>query len=407
MSANTAPTQITAAASTPTRTVPVAIQQLDPLGTLDGRPISVTAGIAILAFSSIMSWLNTDEIAYPLLASLALLAVVFASLVLVLGTSPLRAPFTGAMHAIGVGSALIAFALSSASLGDSAAIMTAWWGPLVIGTTCMALAPYRPVRELVTVGILASIFTGLIALVGSAASTTDASPVIIVLFSITPVLTMSLGGAAFARSLTQSHQHWESRALYGARRQRERQHVSVARSVQQDRVTILNRDVVPLFTDLSRRGIVSPDDRAKAAEYSASLRDLMVTEVNRSWLESVVASSFGALDGFSDGDSASDPRVRDPHRLAGAMTAHQRTALRAAVLAVATGDELDRGSVRLAIEKTPSGAMIIVHATVTSSESSWRSSLAPYFAVLRVVFTGLQVSYHSPSLTVRFTYDTP
>jgi hypothetical protein len=381
----------------------VAIQLLDPLGTLDGRPISMAAGIAIVAFSSVMSWLNAGETTHPLLAALALLAVVCAALVLVLGTSPLRAPFTGSMHAIGVGSSLLAFALSSAALGSSAAIMTAYWGPLVIGTTCMALAPYRSVRELVSAGILASILTGFIALVRSAASTTDLSPMIVILFSITPVLTMALGGAAFARSLAQSHHRWESRAIYGARRQRERQHVSVARSVQQDRVTILNRDVVPLFADLSMRGIVSPDDRAKAAEYSASLRELMVTEVNRSWLESVVASSFGAL----DDDSAGHLRVRDPHRLAGAMTAHQRTALRAAVLAVATGDELDRESVRLAIESTPSGAMIIVHATVTSSESSWRSSLAPYFAVLRVVFTGLQVSYHTPSLTVRFTYDTP
>jgi len=119
--------------------------------------------------------------------------------------------------------------------------------------------------------------------------------------------------------------------------------------------------------------------------------------VNRSWLESVVASSFGVLD---DGN-----RVKDPHRLAAAMTAHQRTALRAAVLATASGDELAVDSVRLVIEKTSSGAVIIVHATTVTSESSWRPSLSPYFAVLRVVFTDLQISYRSPSLTVRFTYD--
>jgi hypothetical protein len=359
----------------------------------------VVAGVGVLVFSAVATWLNWGTIVHPLLASAALLAVASTSLMLVVGTSPLRAPFTRSRHAVAVGSSLIAFAMSSASLGDSAALMTAYWAPVVVGTSCMVLAPYRPVRELVAVGILASSVTGFIALVRSTALTTDASPVIVMLFSITPVLAMSLGGAAFARSLALSHQRWESRAKYGALRQIEREHLTVARSVQQDRVTILNRDVVPLLTALSKRGIVSPDDRARAAEYSASLRQLMVTEVNRSWLESVVASSFGALD---DGN-----RVRDPHRLASGMTAHQRTALRAAVLAVATGDELVWDSVRLAIEKTPSGAVIIVHATVASSESSWRSSLAPYFAVLRVVFTGLHISYNSPSLIVRFTYDTP
>jgi hypothetical protein len=216
---------------------------------------------------------------------------------------------------------------------------------------------------------------------------------------MTPVLALSLGGSAFARSLAQSHAQWELRARRAAHRQLERQHVSIARSVQQDRVTILNRDVVPLLVALTKRGIVSPDDRTRAAEYSESIRDLMVTEVNRNWLESVVANSIGARDVGT--------LVSDPHRLAAAMTASQRTALRAAIQAVATGDELARESVRLVIEKTDVGAVIIVTATVSSSESSWRSSLAPYFAVLRVVFTGLRISYRSPSLIVRFTYDTP
>jgi hypothetical protein len=391
--------------SAPTRTAwtrtgssPVAVQQLDPLGTLDGRPISVAAGIGVFVFSSIMSLLYSGDIVDPLFASLGLLSVVGTSIGLVVGTRPLRAPFTAAMHILTVGSSLVACAWVFASLGDSATLANLYWAPLVVGTTCMALAPYRPVREIATVGVVASIISGFIALVRSTALTTDASPMIVVFVSITPVLALSLGGAAFARSLTLTHQRWELYATYGARRQHEREQVSVARSVQQDRVTILNRDVVPLFTDVSRRGIISPDDQAQAASYSASLRELMVTEVNRSWLESLVAESFGALD---DGN-----RVHDPNRLAHAMTPRQRTALRAAVLAVAGGDELVTDSVRLAIEKTSSGAVIVVRATVASSNSSWRSSLGPYFAVLRVVFTGLRVSYRSPSLTVRFTYDT-
>lgn len=378
---------------------PATIQQLDPLGTLDGRPVSVAAGFGILAFAGIMSWANAGDIAHPLLAALSLLFVAITSIVLVLGTSPLRAPFTGAMHAVAIGSAVIATALSSGSLVSTGDTVSDYWSPLIIGVASMALAPYRPARELVAVGVLAAIFTGFVALVFSSLSSSERPAMIAILFAMTPVLTMSLGGAAFARSLAHTHLRWESRAIYAARRQLERQHASVARSVQQDRVTILNRFVVPLFSDLANRKIVSPDDRARAAEYSASLRELMVTEVNRSWLESVVASSFGALD---DGD-----RVRDPHRLASAMTAHQRTALRAAVLAVATGGDLKRDSVRLTIERADSGAVIVVTAKVGSSDSAWRSSLAPYFAVLRVVFTGLQISYRSPFLTVRFTYDTP
>lgn len=381
--------------STPIDTATV--QKLDPLGTLDGRPVGIAAAVGTLAFSAVMTWLHAPMIAHPLLANAALLFIALSSVIFVVGTSPLRPSFSGGLHAFVVGMLLIAFALSSASLGNGGALISDFWEPLVIGTMCMSLAPYRPVPELVTVGVTASIFTGFIALVQSSVSEVAAPAIIVVLFAITPVLTMSLGGAAFARSLASTHQRWELRARRASRRQLEREHDGVARSVQQDRVTILNRDVVPLFAELAQRRIVSPEDRARAAAAAESIRDLMVTEVNRSWLESVVAASFGALD---DGK-----RVRDPDRLAAAMTPHQRTALRAAVLAVAHGGELDRASVRLRIDKTTAGAVITVSGLIMSTESSWRSSLAPYLAVLRVVFTGLRISYRSPSLTVRFTYD--
>ncbi|MBH0130978.1 hypothetical protein [Salinibacterium sp. NK8237] len=373
------------------------IQQLDPLGTLDGRPVSVAAGGGLLVFGAVMTWISVPDIAHPVLAGIALIFIALSAVTLVVGTSPLRAPFSGGMHASVVGFLIIAFALSSASLGANSALLTDFWGPLLIGTACMALAPYRPIAELVTMGVVASIFTGFIALVQSSVSAFHAPAIIVALFAITPVLTMSIGGAAFARSLIHTHEEWASRAQRATSRQLRRQHAGVARSVQQDRVTILNRDIVPLFAELAQRGIISPEDRMRAAEYAESIRELMVTEVNRSWLESVVANSFGS---FDDGK-----RVSDPNRLAGAMTAHQRTALRAAVLAVATGGEIDRRSVRLVIEKTDVGAEITVTGAIRSAESPWRSTLSPYLAVLRVVFTGLRISYRSPTLTVRFTYD--
>ncbi|GHD83183.1 hypothetical protein CLV85_2039 [Salinibacterium amurskyense] len=375
------------------------VQQLDPLGTLDGRPAGIVAVVGSLVFSVVVTANRAGQIEDPFLANAALFFIAVSAVLYIVTTSPIRPPFSGGLHALIVGLLIIAFALSSASIGSGGALLTDFWGPLVIGVMCMALAPYRPIAELVTLGIVASIFTGFIGLVQSSVADVAAPPMIVVLFTMTPVLTMSLGGAAFARSLASTHKRWEARARRAARRQLDREHDSVARSVQQDRVTILNRDVVPLFTELAQRGIVSPEDRARAAQYSESIRSLMVSEVNRSWLESVVATSFGALD---DGR-----RVQDPQRLATAMTPHQRTALRAAVLAVASGTDLIADTVRLRIEKTPTGAAITVTGSVGSNESSWRSTLAPYIAVLRVVFTGLRISYRSPSLTVRFTYDTP
>ncbi|MGV8876626.1 MAG: hypothetical protein ACOH1K_03845 [Rhodoglobus sp.] len=379
-------------------TGPVTIQQLDPLGTLDGRPLSIAAAVAVLAVSTVMTSVNSDSITNPVLAVAALALIGVASATLIVTISSLRTLFSRAMHSVVIGLLVLAYALSSASLGGAALPMTNYWGTVIIGAMCLALAPYRPVAQQITVGVLASIVVGTIGLVSATFLKPDAPMALVFLASMTPVLTMALGGAAFTGSLAHTHLRWVTHAQGAAHRQREGQQLGVERSVQQDHITILNRDVVPLFTELAERGTISEADRARAAKHSESIRRLMVTEVNRSWLEAVVAHTFGALD---DGD-----RVRDPHRLAALMTASQRAALRTAIQAVAIGTELSRESVRLVIEKTESGAVVIVTAAVLSSESVLRSTLAPYLAVLRVVFTGLQTSYRSPALTVRFTYDT-
>ncbi|MDQ1562121.1 MAG: hypothetical protein QOE85_1462, partial [Actinomycetota bacterium] len=46
-----------------------------------------------------------------------------------------------------------------------------------------------------------------------------------------------------------------------------------------------------------------------------------------------------------------------------------------------------------------------ITAKLDKDESIQRSGLAPYFAVLRIVFGDLQVAFQSPTLTLRFSYD--
>jgi len=378
---------------------PLSLQQLDPLGTLDGRSITVVAAGGVVAISSIMTVRGFEAVTSPLLAGIAILLVLIAALVVVRGTSPSRTSFSAVLHVTVLGLLVAAYAVSSASLGPAGSLLINYWGPLVIGIISAALAPYRPVRHLITVGVLVAAVTGVVAFIQSQSSNLTAPASVVVLVALTPVLTMSLGGSAFANSIARTHRRWVSRAQSASQRQLERQQVSVARSVQQDRVTILNRDIVPLFVDVSTHGTISSEHRVRAAEYSESIRELMVNEVNRSWLEALITETFEARDDID--------RVRDPHRLAAAMTPSQQAALRAAVLAVASGSELVRDSVRLVIEQNDTVAVVVVTATVASPELPWRSFLDPYFAVLRVVFTGLNVSYRSPSLTVRFTYDIP
>ena len=123
----------------------------------------------------------------------------------------------------------------------------------------------------------------------------------------------------------------------------------------------------------------------------------MVHEVDRSWLETVIAET---IRGPADGSA-----VVDPDRLAPAMTTDQRTAIRALLVGLSEIPAFVPGSLGVTLERDEVRAFGELDASFAPPDPAVRSLLAPYLAVIRVVFPASDVELSSTALTVRFQYD--
>ena len=286
--------------------------------------------------------------------------------------------------------------LSAMSMIESNAFVQDDWGTIAVGATCLILCPYRPPREQVIAAVLASLFAGVVVLVQAPTFVSGIPVFAYVVMALTPLLCMALASAAFASIVLRMLRRWQSRANRAVRALAEEHREGITRSVQQDRVTILNRDVVPFFTAVLGQDELTDADRERALEISNSIRASVVADVDRTWLDVVVGqASKGALADV----------VVDRHRVATAMTTDQRTAMRALLVAILSHRGFERDGFSLAITDAGSRADGVIHASFTPADPARRAEFAPYLAIFHVVFVDLVVDLAPASVTVRFSYD--
>jgi hypothetical protein len=62
-------------------------------------------------------------------------------------------------------------------------------------------------------------------------------------------------------------------------------------------------------------------------------------------------------------------------------------------------------SLRIELSGTPSVTNGVLTARFDASDYLVRAAFAPYFAVMRIVFTGFQADFIHPTLTLKFSYE--
>lgn len=378
------------------------LQQLDPLGALSARPVTIVSAVSIVGYSVALTVLSRPEIDYPILAGLALVAVVLAAISLVYWSSPLRAPLRFSLHALVVGLVLAALSLSALSTWHSNRYLQDDWGSAVVGLAVLALAPYRPVRELWLSGVFCAIYVGFFALLQSHSLAAPVPAIVYVAVATTPILAFAFGAATFAGVVLRRFDRWQTRAEIAVQGLRGTYEDGIARSVQQDRVTILNRDIVPFIGEILDSGEITQSDRERARSISDAIRSVMVAEVDRSWLDGVVDQAGGRVLAARGGGVA---LIRDEERLARFMSTDQRTALRALLVAIISHHAFDPESFDIVIERWGEQCEGILHARIAGPTGAVKAELSPYFAVMRVVFLSLDVEVRQGGATLRFVYD--
>jgi hypothetical protein len=370
-------------------------QQVDPLGALSSRPVTALAAVVALGYGAVSTAATRDEITMPLASVGALAALAVAGVVVVLASSPLRAPFT--RSSVGVVAVLGALTVVLSAVGTAGqnSMVRDDWASLAVGLVLVGLAPYRPAADIVVAGLVSALVVAAVVLAQGGSFATDAPVLVFVVVAVTPVLALSLAGASFSAAFTTLVERWIAGASSARQASADEFRSGVARSVQQDRVTILNRDVVPFFEQVVAAGAVTEADVDRARRISVELRGTMVAEADRSWLEQVLDDPSTRVSG----------EVVDPGRAAGRMTAAHRTSLRALLVAFGESGAVRPDSVRVELESEEERVEALITVATTSSEPVVRHRLAPWFAVVRIVFDDLQVDPSPPLLTLRFSYD--
>jgi hypothetical protein len=373
-------------------------QQLDPVGTLGNRLLVVLLAVGAFYYGLAMTFRSLDQVSSLWLAILALLWLAAASLTVVVASSQSRAPFTRSSHVVVHLLALGAIALSAASQWGTNRLIQDDFGPVALGILMLALGPYRPAVELAAAGSLSAVFVGFLTLLEVPALDSSVPPVAFVLVGMTPVLALSYASASYSGGLVTSLVRWQRTAMESVAQRTSRLRDGITRSVRQDRVMILGRDVLPFFGSVLERDTLTAEDKARAREIADSIRSLMVAEADRTWLEVVAGDDGVDLDRIGKA-------VVDPDGRASWMVTDQRTVLRAIIVALLDEPAFVRRTLRIELSGTSTTTHGVLTAGVDDSDYAVRTAFAPYFAVMRVVFAGLQVEFQQPTLTLRFSYE--
>jgi len=422
-------------------------QRLDPLGTLAAWPLAPAVAAIVLCYSVIATVLQQDQVQSPLLATLAVLAMAAAAGTLVIATQPAHSPFGARMHLVMVSLALLGYLFEELSRWGSNLLVQDDFGPVGIGLLLLALAPYRPWREIALSGMLASLVAVAITLPQAGSFRVDVPVAVYAIVSATQILAPTAAGAAYSRRIVRSILAWQSDARRAIVARTEEARGQVARAVVEQQVTALKSGVIPFLTELLERGTVTALDVAHASQLAADVRRTLVAEIDRTWLDAVVSRERAAL---AERGTPGLLVVADPEHRATAFRPDQRAATAALIGALCAAPGFDAHSLVVQVTgtalppapvydgrprtrrtttpsrpdarderppapvalpvQTPLGLLgaaapapvdtLTIQVALDLPPRRVRALLRPYLGVTRVVFDTVRVTVRRPSVTI-------
>ena len=368
------------------------LQQRDPLAAVVGRPTSYLAAVGVPAYAAVMVWLNRSDISDPVLAVASIALIAITGIAFAFASSPLRAPFTSSMLIAVTATGIAAYLLGQASMWQTNAFVRDDWGAASIALFLLAAAPYRPGHQIALAGIGSSIIVVAVTLAESPNFVSGIPAHLYAIVAVAPLLILSIGAATFATGLVRRLERWESKETMSVSTLDQSRSEWIARSVQQDRVTLLNQEIVPFFSEILAADTVTARDHGRALELSESIRAIMVAEIDRTWLGALVAEYGGG-------------RLTDPRGFAEDLNPDQRTVMRAFLVALHALDGVANDSLAIEITAGASGGnAVTMSCDIHTTDYVVRTALDPYLAIMRILFLDLYVDYLQPTLTLKFSY---
>jgi hypothetical protein len=435
-------------------------QRLDPLGALAAWPLAPIVALIVVGYTVTTTVLQADQIQSPLLSVLAIVAAAAAAGTLVAASRPDHAPFDRPLHLVMIGLAVSAHLLDQAARWGHNTRVQDDFGPLGIGLLLLALAPYRPWREIALSGVAAAAVVAAVTAVQAPALSLAVPVTAHVVVTITQVLAPALAAAAYSRRIVALLLAWQADARRSITARADESRGPVVRAMVERQWADLGSGVFPLLTGVLDRGEVTRADIARAGELAGALRRELVRDIDKTWLDTVVDRERAVLI-----ESGVTPLlvVADPEHRATAFTDDQRAAIGVLIgvlcsargfdpcsLVVQVADGTDArhgphlhrtgraspapdgpatapvsstpatpapppGSVGATTEPVPPAAdladldprkrrvaTVTIQVGIDLPERTLRRLLRPYLGVLRMVFGRVRVSARRPLLMLEF-----
>ena len=368
-------------------------ERLDPLAGLAAWPIVPSIAAIVTVYAGLATFLQRGQITDGYFAGLALAFVFTAAVTLVVAARPGRAPLSRTAAVGIVALALLGYILEQASYWGQNALVQDDFGPVCIGLLLLALAPFRPWRDIVGLAAVAAVAVG-VGAIGQADTLIIEVPAgVFAVVATTQLLAPALAGAAYSRQVVRSLLAWQAVSRRATRLRTEESRGLLAQSVIDHRLGTLGEDVLPFLQRVLQQSSVTEADVARAGVLAAEVRQIFGALVDRTWLDAAVLRERQAL--IARGHTP-QITVADPEQVAGEFTAEQRAAVTALMSAICARPGFDPGSLTVRLDHN----LVRIDAHFALTARQVRRILRPYRAVLGVVCGRVRVAHRNDVVTV-------
>ena len=352
-----------------TDAIRVSPQQIDPLSWITRPLVALSFALVALVYGLVSVAVSLPDSRLPLLDLLGVLLVTGACIWVQFVTGPLKPPLGAGRVSVALALAIAGLVASTIATSTSAVGVQLWWAPVGLGIVLATCGPYSSAASIAVYGGILAAATGVAtasALLGRGQPWSDVTTVVI---GCTPVVIATVATAAFCFQVARQSQRLLARAGVPLDAD-EAVRAAAARRAEIGTLARLGSRVAPFLDGIADAGVVTHVDRALAGQLARRLRSDLVSQANRTWLDSL------ALNGRI--------YVVDPDRRADTMNAAQRAAVRGLVLSVLRDPVTDSGSLFIELRGQDDGSTAVaLSLDIDLPEGRRLMMLAPYYVALK------------------------
>ena len=349
-------------------------QEVDPIGGITAAPLVVIGAGLAFTTSVVLTVAHWSEVGSPWAALLAVALVAAAGLCAAFLAAPGRAPFRTEslwlVVALAVGGAIAEYL---STIGANRFLYDDF-GPIIVGMLILSLAPFCTWVSLLLSGVVATAVLSIL-IAGSPSTTVIAAPLVtLIAVESASVLALTAAAAGYSWAIVAVTLTWQREANRAALQRDGELRAGIARSVQQSRVSVLGREVLPFLAGVMTADRISVADADRARELAEALRRALKAGIESTWLD-----DLGATIRMSRGIPVS---VDDPTGASDDLADDQRSALTALLTWLSEGSR--SAGIRVAIELEVSRRRLVITSANGATPPS-RRELDRFIAVARAV----------------------